>query len=93
MYCVCAAGHPKSVVYTGYCTVSARIIFHNPRCAARLGDLKNNPLGTVQYPVNYKVRCSASAFLFPDCREACRNELGVKYVNTKILKHGWFDRN
>ena len=48
----CAADHPKSVVYTGYCTVSARIIFHNPRGAARLGDLKNNPLGTVQYPIH-----------------------------------------
>ena len=31
-----AADHPKSVVYTGYCTVSARIILHNPRSAARL---------------------------------------------------------
>ena len=41
-----AADHPKSVVYTGYCTVFAGIIFHNP-----LGDLKNHPLGTVQYPI------------------------------------------
>ena len=43
----CAADHPKSVVYTGYCTVSASI-FHNPQGA----HLKNNPLGTVQYPIH-----------------------------------------
>ena len=38
-----AADQPKSVVYTGYCTVSARIIFHNRRGTARLGDLKRIP--------------------------------------------------
>ena len=38
-----AADQPKSVVYTGYCAVSARIIFHNRRGAARLGDLKIMP--------------------------------------------------
>ena len=32
-------------------------------------------------------------FCIFDCREACRNELAVKYVNIQILKHDWFDKN